>query len=342
MHQSMKINRISSRIKEQGRPLLPRKGQEGDPTMQGRNRDHAEKEIRKRFSKVNSRVVEAVASFLRDAPKVKLANNASYTYESDYSSLGDISKLMASILGDELGADPITDIADPSKDFWLSQYIEKSYESGLNLALQGAKDVAVPSAVGQSTSSYIRGIDSDIIKTDPSYEKRVGMVSGRSFGEIKGLSTSMAAELSSVLTRAMKDGLGIGETTSLISERVGVSESSAQRIARTEINGAYRTATRQETDNLNSSVFSESEYEMRQLWFSALSPTTRPTHASRHAKTFTAREILEFYAKDANEINCLCSSSPILVNKKTGAIFQEDSVEQMRKEREDYQRSIEK
>ena len=75
------------------------------------------------------------------------------------------------------------------------------------------------------------------------------------------------------------------------------------------------------------------------LWFSALSPTTRKTHASRHGIVHTETEDEVFYSKDGNTIFCLCSQSPILTNTKTGEIVQEKLLSRMEKQRKAFQKT---
>ena len=76
---------------------------------------------------------------------------------------------------------------------------------------------------------------------------------------------------------------------------------------------------------------------MLQLWFSALAPTSRPTHVQKHGLTYTTQEVREFYTLSGNAINCLCSQSPVLTNKKTGKILQVALQDRMRKKKEAYQ-----
>lgn len=47
---------------------------------------------------------------------------------------------------------------------------------------------------------------------------------------------------------------------------------------------------------------------------SALSPTTRHTHAVRHAHLYTNEEVRDWYSKDGNSINCKCSQQSVLVD----------------------------
>lgn len=60
------------------------------------------------------------------------------------------------------------------------------------------------------------------------------------------------------------------------------------------------------------------KYGVTQLYMqlSALSPTTRKTHADRHGKLFTAQALREFWADAANVEGCKCSIAAVLVDER--------------------------
>jgi hypothetical protein len=116
------------------------------------------------------------------------------------------------------------------------------------------------------------------------------------------------------------------ETASVISKRLDVSMSKAKTIAQTEQVGALQ-AQWNETDwaadrlGLNTGL----------LWLSALKPTTRSWHASRHGKVYTT-EAGDFYAENGNRYNCYCSQIPVLLNDD-GSIFNKGLADKLAKER---------
>ena len=95
-----------------------------------------------------------------------------------------------------------------------------------------------------------------------------------------------------------------------IKEQLKVEQHRAERIARTEISMAQRRAKWDEADD------AAAEYGSRtkEMHFSALSATTRATHAARHGKLYTREEAREWWAQGANGINCKCSSIAVVVN----------------------------
>ena len=52
------------------------------------------------------------------------------------------------------------------------------------------------------------------------------------------------------------------------------------------------------------------------MHLSALSPSTRPTHASRHGQLFSAEEVRQWWAQDGNAEGCRCALTMILLDEK--------------------------
>ena len=107
--------------------------------------------------------------------------------------------------------------------------------------------------------------------------------------------------------------------------------SKAKTIAQTEQVGALRQAQWNETDwaadrlGLNTGL----------LWLSALKPSTRAWHASRHGKVYTTEEVRDFYSEMKNRANCYCSQIPVLLNDD-GSIFNEGLADKLAAERKQW------
>ncbi|HDS4884332.1 TPA: phage head morphogenesis protein, partial [Klebsiella aerogenes] len=71
------------------------------------------------------------------------------------------------------------------------------------------------------------------------------------------------------------------------------------------------------------------------LWLSALKPTTRAWHASRHGKVYTTEQVRDFYAENGNRYNCYCSQIPVLLNDD-GSIFNEGLADKLASERKQW------
>ncbi|MFA0414497.1 hypothetical protein AB4520_11910 [Vibrio renipiscarius] len=54
---------------------------------------------------------------------------------------------------------------------------------------------------------------------------------------------------------------------------------------------------------------------IRYLWMSALSPTSRVEHVIRHGEVYTEEEIVDFYKSEGNDVDCKCSFSEVVCNE---------------------------
>ena len=151
---------------------------------------------------------------------------------------------------------------------------------------------------------------------------------------MKNLTDTTRNDLVRILQIGLEDGQSVSDIVKNIVARTDVSRSRAYRIVRTEINQSYRTAAMEESIQLNNDIYRDSAFELRSLWFSALSSTTRREHGRRHGRVYTFNQVRKFYNKGANAINCYCSQTQVLVNKETGEVLQSDLQTQMSRQRE--------
>lgn len=323
------INSIRS---AEGTPVLPPVGMYDEPTMQG----PIVREFMKEYKSRTKRLTDVVDEMLRELEtKQSVAFNAKkYVFLVDTDeviSLVDrvknaISKIFFS------GATKYK-----QGKFWTDMFLNKASKAGERDALQSAKSVTTASGAGLALASGIRGEDGDVtLEHEKGRALRTGLAGGRVFESMKGITDTLKVELANTLSRGIQEGKGVQEIASEIQDRINVSGSRAMRIARTEVNQAYRAAGRAETQRLNKEVYANTDFELRMLWFSALAATTRSTHARRHGRTYTMEEVEAFYSKDANAINCLCNQTQVLYNKKTKQVVQKDLQQKMQKQKTEY------
>lgn len=263
--------------------------------------------------------------------RVFMANE--YDYRLDPVKLEQIDLFIQRLVYESLLDDPSGRF---SERFWFNAHIESAYKDGAEDFLSDIKDVAQTDILSPLMVSAVTAQTAESQLITPSFRNRLQIIYARDFTELKGIADDAKAGLSATLTRAMMDGVGIPEISNRVNKVIQSSANRSYRIARTEIMGAYRQATRDELTDHNE-LFADTDYEVRLLWFSALAPTTRPWHASRHAKTYTKIEVDKFYSENGNRINCLCIQSPVLVNKKTGEVLQSALVERMKKQKSGWQ-----
>jgi len=209
--------------------------------------------------------------------------------------------------------------------FFLNPNLNEASRDGLTDSFESALRITE----GTSAEASIAVISAEQQLQQPAYLDRLRLVHGRTFESMKGLTDEMTAQLRVTLTEGMARGVGIRDLKGMINNRLGIGMGRAERIARTEINNAYRGAYLQEAKNLNEDALKDDEWEILQVHRSALSMTTRFDHGKRHALMFTIRQQTDWWATGSNSINCLCSTLDVLVNKKTGEVLQSKMIDTM-------------
>lgn len=176
-----------------------------------------------------------------------------------------------------------------------------AYEQGTGLAVENLANIS---------EDYTRTV-TQVLMSDP-WQRRAALVGSRVFEEMKGFEGDTGVDLARVLRQAVQDGINPRDVVGTIKERFGVAESRAKRIATTEISGALRRARWDEAQDAESRL----GIRVRLMWVSALRPTTRLWHASRHGNLYTIQEVREFYAVNGNQIHCYCNQIETLVDKE--------------------------
>ncbi|KJO55613.1 phage head morphogenesis protein [Enterobacter hormaechei subsp. hoffmannii] len=245
-------------------------------------------------------------------PSLYQVNAGKFIYDMTAAELADLLQVAQSILDDEL-------LDGGSQNLWVMDYVIAEYDRG---TLNAFTNLSVQSQVYASQTTLQQLLSS------PGYLNQISAARLTTFSDWKVISDSARGDLTNIITDAVARGVNPRETASVISKRLDVSMSKAKTIAQTEQVGALRQAQWNETDwaadrlGLNTGL----------LWLSALKPTTRTWHASRHGKVYTTEEVRDFYAENGNRYNCYCSQIPALLNDD-GSIFNEGLAEKLKKER---------
>jgi len=150
-----------------------------------------------------------------------------------------------------------------------------------------------------------------LLMSDP-YQRRMELVYARTFEEMKGLTATTKRNMARVLTDGIGRGISPREVARNLRDQVGAETRRANTIARTEMTGALRRARWDEATEARDVL----GLRIKLLHQSALSPTTRQSHAIRHAHLYTVEEVREWYSIGANAINCKCMQVEALVDEK--------------------------
>lgn len=271
--------------------ILP--GNSKDPTGIDSLERKAMKDFARRMKKISRFYISAL-----DRIPSSLAVNAYYEYQLDplllNMVLDDASVLVDSVL-----------LEGGQNENWFAQtYVEVAVIRGTaqafaNLSLQS------PAYLAERESLQ------ELLLSDP-YQRRMALVYARTFEEMKGLSAETKRNMARILTDGIGRGLNPRAVAANLRAQAGIESRRANTIARTEITMALRRARWDEADEAMKTL----GLNIRLMHFSALSPTTRQTHAARHAHIYTVEEVRAWYATGANAINCKCSQVEVLVDSK--------------------------
>lgn len=242
-------------------------------------------------------------------------NAGKFVYDMTAAELADLLQVVQSILDDEL-------LEGGSQNLWAMDYVIAEYDRG---TLSAFTNLSVQSPVYASQTTLQQLLSS------PAYQNQIASAYISTYSDWKGISDTARADLANVIADSIGRGINPVETASIVSKRLDVSMVKAKVIAQTEQVGALRQAQWNETDwaadrlGLNTGL----------MWLSALKPTTRLWHASRHGKVYTTEEVRDFYAENGNRYNCYCSQIPVLLNDD-GSIFNKGLAEKLANERKQW------
>lgn len=271
-------------------PILP--SNRADPTGVDRLERGAIRELERRIR----RVARSYIAGLERIPS-EPAVNRRYTFQFDPSLLNLILSTSA--------AEAATILLEGGEDnLWFSAnfgavaYQRGTAQSFANLGNQSAAYRAEHASLVQ------------LLSTD-AYRRRIALIRARQFEEMEGLTGQVRAGMTRALTDGVARGLNPREIARNLNQQAGVEIGRARRIARTEIPTALRRARWDETED------AQEQYGLRSLLLhvSALSPTTRQTHALRHGHLYTVEQVRDWYSQDANAINCKCGQIEVLVDE---------------------------
>ena len=271
-------------------PVLPRSLD--DPT----GLDAAE---RRAIADFADRLGKCKAAYLDMLDKIEfdtfVTNATRYEFRTDPANLGDMFEQAGMIVDAVM-------LEGGARHLWFSiDYVLPAYQKGTGATFANLS--------AQSAEYKAARVNLQNLFSSAAYQRRIMFLQAREFEEMQGLSADVKKELSRTLAEGLARGKGPDEIADMITDRTDVLESRANTIARTETSQAYKHARREEAEQ------AEQEFGLRSLMLhiSAMSPTTRKTHAMRNGTLHTREEQADWYAEDANAINCKCSEIETLV-----------------------------
>lgn len=279
-------------------PLLPRNI--NDPTAQDSRERKAMADFERRMKKIGGDIDVILK---RQQYEVITLNAGSfkqvkYQFNVDTLAMDAIGMEIDSLI-DRI----ILDGGDSRKLWLMSGYVEPAYQQGTGMAHANL--------VVQSSAYKLSRPQLTDILSSASYRLRLGYVRAREFEEMKGLSADMKKQYRNILMDGMAQGMNPNVIAERIADQTETDIVRARRIARTEITTALRRARVDEAEDAAQSL----GLLIKMMQLSALSATTRLSHAIRHAKLYTFEQVRAWMSTSPNMINCKCTFVEVLVDE---------------------------
>lgn len=205
--------------------------------------------------------------------------------------------------------------------WWWKKEIEHPYRKGTVEQLDAFNkllDDAVKAGVVLQAIP-VQSIPADLVLTSPAYLSGLNNAYIKNYEQIKSLSDQTAMRVIQQLNDGIAAGLSRQQIAENIAEQFEISYSNAKRIADTEINAAYNNAKLKAIDDLATSRGLIGKV----MHISALSPTTRESHADRHNRLYSTNEQLRWWNSGSNRIYCKCTVASVLLDNQGNVISQE-------------------
>lgn len=299
-----------------------------DPTGQARSRNQGTRALRSRLR--NSEKV--IKKLFREIPRqstreTKIVNAQEVVYEYQLSPREQ--ELFATGVQATLNEQLLESQGEMPPDWYWKNNVELPYRQGtLEEANRFNQLIAGTVAAGAVLETFVTEITPEQVLASREYRQAVQNVYASNYQTIKTLSETTSSQV----IRVVNDGISAGETPSeiakKITERFDVADSSAERIARTEVNKAYTNSKL----NAVSLIAKRTGLRAGVIHISALTTTTRQAHAARHGNAYTVTDQEQWWNTGANRINCLCSVISVLIDDE-GKVVQSQTQKEIKAER---------
>lgn len=226
-----------------------------------------------------------------------------------------------------------------TKEWWANFYINGAFDDGIKSAILDAKKIT-PLSILPDQVRKLMAMDSESFKFDSVYAMKLKSHQAGCFESMKSLSTWMENDIMSSMKIGMESGKSPSEISKSLINRMDVAKRMSVRTSATEVNVTFNKSKLDQFHMLNLTVYAETDYEIACIHRSAMIPTTRMDHLRRHGVISNPAEQNYWWDNVASggRINCHCTASAILRNKKTLAIVQKGMQESMTQERDEYEK----
>ena len=203
--------------------------------------------------------------------------------------------------------------------YW-KDLIEPPYRQGTAEEVNTFNQAMIAAGIGGVLLSGVpaRTIPVTEVLLSPPYRERVTKLYTTEYNIFKGLSDNTSKQVIEQVTLGVQAGQSPAVIAGRINKRYNVAKSNAERIARTEVNKVYNDGL------METNVAIAKDFGVRAgvIHISALTSTTRDTHAARHGNAYSVEQQLEWWNEGANRINCLCTTKSVLIDSSGQVVDQ--------------------
>ena len=306
-----------------------------DPTGQASSRKKGTLTLDRRLNK-SEREVKALFRAIPRKRKTKAtitndflinAKTVFYEYEITEQELSQLQSSITFILNNELLE---TQMGDMPYNWYWKDNIEQPYRQGTAESLVSFNQLIASAAIAGVLVKGLppRSVPIEQVLLSQNYREALNKTYVANFESIKTLSQRTSSQVMQKINAGIEAGNTPTVIANEISERFDVARSSAKRIADTEINKAYNDSK----IRANDIAASESGLRAGVIHISALTTTTRNTHAARHGNAYTTVDQLQWWDSGANRINCKCTTISVLIDSK-GQVVQTKTQEKIKAEK---------
>lgn len=282
-----------------------------DPTGQARNRNRGTKRLTTRLTKAERQVKALFRDIPRTSRRQTRIVNAEQTTIYDYEyNQAEFERLVQIIINEQL-LETQADVM-PFLWFWKPD-VELPYRQGTTEEIRDFNQLVIAAA---AAGVLVAGLPPEpvtieqVLLSEP-YRAAVNNVQVGNFSTIKGLSEKTTSQVMQRINAGIQAGDTPTDIASDITERFGVAKSDAKRISETEVNKAYNDAKLNATELIGE----RTGLRAAVIHISALSPTTRQTHADRHGNAYTVADQLKWWNTSPNRFNCKCTTRSVLIDR---------------------------
>jgi len=299
-----------------------------DPTGQARRRNRGTRTLTRRLRNAERQIKKLFRDIPRErTQQTRIVNAVTPVYRYDLNSREQevLNEQIRVVLNDELLESQ--NVMPP--DWYWQDNIEPPYRQGtLEETNRTNQLIAAGIIVGLVTDPFVTEVTPEQVLTSRQYRQALQSVFVSNFNSIKTLSEKTAAQVIQQMNAGVASGMTPTQIAKDISERFDVAESSAKRIAETEINKAYNDSKMNAVD-----IMAErTGLRAGVIHISALSSTTRRGHAARHGNAYTTADQNQWWDSGTNRISCKCSTTSVLIDRQ-GKVVQSETQEEIKAER---------